>query len=384
MRVPEDSASTSCAIMSEEKSLNGLESDGCNSRSPSNEFSDQGYASSGGRLKFFKDGKFILELSHRRDGEKMSWIPVPKKTYWSQPVASTVTSSVKQESTTSLSVSDDNSSAQLSPWQRDHCWKQTSPRKATSHEMTFLMIPLPRAFHIRKTNSLTIKRKRRRPFELIEKVINSKTLTNLNGFQRPVKVKRCAIKNGELNSLVDRLWECLRSSESAQMTQKHSPSMVSPRKRILREFEKVSLVTNSTEEQSQLHLKRRRPKTSTNGQPLAQSNSKGVSNYSITSLLGTKSEPTSPPCATPPFRPYSFPTSTRRCCILTSCRISQTFRSILTSRCPRHIGTIQMLSGGCDIIIHCLVLFILACIRIWCHSILHSLIIGLRSLRLTT
>lgn len=189
-----------------------------------------------------------------------------------------------------VSVSDDNSSAQLSPWQRDHCWKQTSPRKATNNEMTFLMIPLPRAFHIRKTNSLTIKRKRRRPFELIEKVINSKTLTNLNGFQRPVKVKRCAIKNGELNSLVERLWECLRSSESAQLTQKHSPSMVSPRKRILREFEKVSLVTNNAEEQSQLHLKRRRPKTSTNGQPLGQSNSKGVSNYSITSLLGTKNE----------------------------------------------------------------------------------------------
>lgn len=53
----------------------------------------------GGRLKFFKDGKFILELSHRRDGEKTTWFPVPKKTFW--PPASTIPN--RQESSTSLS-----------------------------------------------------------------------------------------------------------------------------------------------------------------------------------------------------------------------------------------------------------------------------------------
>lgn len=63
MRVLEDSASTSCAIMSEEKNLNGTEPDGCNSKknqtseqnhSPSSEHSEAGYTSAGGRLKFFK------------------------------------------------------------------------------------------------------------------------------------------------------------------------------------------------------------------------------------------------------------------------------------------------------------------------------------------
>jgi len=53
----------------------------------------------GGRLKFFKDGKFILELSHRRDGEKTTWFPVPKKTFW--PPTSTIPN--RQESSTSLS-----------------------------------------------------------------------------------------------------------------------------------------------------------------------------------------------------------------------------------------------------------------------------------------
>lgn len=53
----------------------------------------------GGRLKFFKDGKFILELSHRRDGERTTWFPVPKKTFW--PPASTTPN--RQESSASLS-----------------------------------------------------------------------------------------------------------------------------------------------------------------------------------------------------------------------------------------------------------------------------------------
>lgn len=35
----------------------------------------------------------------------------------------------------SISVSDDNSSIQSSPWQRDHCWKQPSPRRNISKEL---------------------------------------------------------------------------------------------------------------------------------------------------------------------------------------------------------------------------------------------------------
>lgn len=64
MRVVEESASsTSCAIMNEEKSINGTETDDCKSNksqsteqnhSPNSDYSEQVYASSGGRLKFFK------------------------------------------------------------------------------------------------------------------------------------------------------------------------------------------------------------------------------------------------------------------------------------------------------------------------------------------
>ena len=52
-------------------------------------------------LSFFHiDGKFILELSHRTDGERTSWVPVPKKTYWPPPAAA---GTPRQESSTSLS-----------------------------------------------------------------------------------------------------------------------------------------------------------------------------------------------------------------------------------------------------------------------------------------
>lgn len=36
-----------------------------------------------------------------------------------------------------MKVSDDNSSIQSSPWQRDHSWKQTTPRRNLSKEMSF-------------------------------------------------------------------------------------------------------------------------------------------------------------------------------------------------------------------------------------------------------
>ncbi|XP_055923535.1 protein hairless [Eupeodes corollae] len=93
----------------------------------------------GGRLQFFKDGKFILELARAKEGEKSGWISVPRKQFRSpSATSSTVTPTYpKNESSTSLSFSDDNSSIQSSPWQRDHCWKQSTPRRGISKEMCF-------------------------------------------------------------------------------------------------------------------------------------------------------------------------------------------------------------------------------------------------------
>ncbi|KOX70372.1 Protein hairless [Melipona quadrifasciata] len=132
----------------------------------------------GGRLKFFKDGKFILELSHRRDGERTTWFPVPKKTFW--PPASTTPN--RQESSTSLSVSDDNSSVQSSPWQRDHCWKQANPRHRISTEFNFYYYRSPKnrlCAHPR-----LVARKRRRPLDPTSLLLISESVTN---YTKPIQ-----------------------------------------------------------------------------------------------------------------------------------------------------------------------------------------------------
>lgn len=60
-------------------------------------------------------------------------------------------------------VSDDNSSVQSSPWQRDHSWKQTTPKRDISQEMVlFFFRPKHRRGH---RGSRT---RRRRPLSTFE------------------------------------------------------------------------------------------------------------------------------------------------------------------------------------------------------------------------
>lgn len=207
--------------------------------------SDDYVSPGGGRLKFFKDGKFILELSHRKDGEKTCWIPVPKKTYW--PLVSTP----RHESSTTLSVSDDSSSIQSSPWQRDHCWKQVNPRANLSRELEFCYV---RSRSHPQYNSQVVRTKGRRPFDL-DVPLGSKA----------GKFKAKDMKKESLSSIIKLLWE--RTVNSCKLEQ----GIVSPRKRILRELERVTL-----EEAS----KRQRAKTS----------ARSVSSHSISSILAKDDE----------------------------------------------------------------------------------------------
>lgn len=50
----------------------------------------------------FIDGKFILELERAREGERVSWVSVPRKTFW-PPQGTAPAPSYRQESSTSLS-----------------------------------------------------------------------------------------------------------------------------------------------------------------------------------------------------------------------------------------------------------------------------------------
>ncbi|KAL1513613.1 hypothetical protein ABEB36_003004 [Hypothenemus hampei] len=172
----------------------------------------------GGRLKFFKDGKFILELERAREGERMSWVSVPRKTFWPPAGTATTTPSYRQESSTSLS--DDNSSVQSSPWQRDHSWKQTAPKKNISQEMVLFFWRSKRKRRGFKGRGI----KRRRPLSMVE-VKEDETDVLL--------YKETRNKRSLLTIVQTLLDKNLRTS-----TPPRPETVVSPRKRFLREMER--------------------------------------------------------------------------------------------------------------------------------------------------
>jgi hairless-like protein len=64
-------------------------------------------------------------------------------------------------------VSDDNSSLQSSPWQRDHCWKQATPRQNINKELEFQLMR-PNCMRKLRYTSQSVHAKRRKPSEPIQ------------------------------------------------------------------------------------------------------------------------------------------------------------------------------------------------------------------------
>ncbi|XP_071454075.1 protein hairless [Hetaerina americana] len=345
MRVQDSSTSASCAKMTEEMNKNGgpeVNTGRKKGFGPSNANGSQSPSLSipndtescktvtGGRLKFYMDGKFILELSHRKDGERTSWVPVPKKTCWPIPSSASSTtmavpgSTPRQESSASLSVSDDNSSVQSSPWQRDHSWKQGTPRQGISKEMSFVMQPLKRSRQLKKLrHSHPVRKRRRRP--------HSPSDVKAQDVSDSVGLERRASPRPKLLDLVESLWkkfggfsDSVARTSGANVTHNHviksegggvatvgklDPSLVSPRKRILREMERVSLEDHATSKRhksrSSALVECRKPPTNASNSTCQMQRLKPVeevpsppptkgadrlSNYSINSLLGKVSE----------------------------------------------------------------------------------------------
>lgn len=126
-------------------------------------------------------------------------------------------------------VSDDNSSIQSSPWQRDHSWKQSTPRRNQSKELTFY-------FCRPKYKRLSIKsRKSRRPHSTASELVEFLA----SGSERTIKkTSVCSINKlhrvrSSLLSIVQTLSD--RTTTSIRAT---VDVVVSPRKRFLREMEK--------------------------------------------------------------------------------------------------------------------------------------------------
>lgn len=163
-----------------------------------------------------------------------------------------------------FSVSDDNSSVQSSPWQRDHCWKQTHPRRRITTEFNFYYRRNPKVrlcAHLR-----LIARKRRRPLDSTT-AASVPELTTAYPTRASRKLNGTSSSSGKLIQIIDKLARLL------------DPNVVSPRKRILRELERVSL-----EDQASKRRATPQPVCTTSAPPTPSS--KQVSSYSITSILG--------------------------------------------------------------------------------------------------
>lgn len=164
-------------------------------------------------------------------------------------------------------MSDDNSSIQSSPWQRDHSWKQSSPRRNQSKEMVFYFW---RPKHKRSNCKLL---KSRRPYDVrVERT--SKDLTS--SIKKSVRASLLVI----VQNLLDK----------STTTTTRADMVVSPRKRFLREMEKDKV---QVEDGCQKRSRNKTPQTQTKiGSPI---NSNGTTtddikptrncSYSITSLL---------------------------------------------------------------------------------------------------
>lgn len=225
-------------------------------------------AAGGGRLTFFKEGKFVLELSHRTDmGAPAGWVPVKSKTYWPPPSSTTTTTTqhpLRHDTPTSQSVSDDCSSLNSSPWTSDHIRKQPLPRPARGPSNPLLPPPFwfccpPKARTLRRR--VTGGWRRRNPlvqppvkefaaklegnkFEVEEKCVKKEKVEGESakgrGTARVEKwVRVLWMKAGvrvETGTTLQSLFE-QRNSVGGGAGEAVDPTFVSPRKRYLRQME---------------------------------------------------------------------------------------------------------------------------------------------------
>ncbi|KZS17674.1 Uncharacterized protein APZ42_016559 [Daphnia magna] len=206
-------------------------------------------APEGGRLQFYFDGKIVLELNDRRENGKTWWVPVTQKTYWPPPPPSCSTpgSTVRQESSASFSVSDESSvQSQSSPWLRETRWKNPNPtnKRTTSDVVTSdvegFMFALKGRERCRYQWS-----QRRRPFRSIEQCHVG---PNSECVQCKVGWRKKSLARPSVSAITSRLLEKALSKKmvASAVPIERIETLVSPRKRLLRDMEKVRLHDKSS------------------------------------------------------------------------------------------------------------------------------------------
>lgn len=203
-----------------------------------------------------------------------------------------------------LAVSDDNSSIQSSPWQRDHSWKQTAPKRNLSKELVFFY---------KRSKVLCRKkpcRKRRRPYSCSPEpdVPYSKVLCGERTSLDSLCNKKVNILKRYTKRSLEKAVQIL-SSRLVAVTPPRAETVVSPRKRVLREMEKDKV--NSEDACQKRSRNKVQPSTTHNNSHLkvtSPARPNGVvedarpsrtNSYSITSLLAEDRTPKRSPESSP-------------------------------------------------------------------------------------
>ena len=196
-------------------------------------------------LLYISDGKIVLELSDRRENGKTWWVPVTQKTYWPPPPPSCSTpgSTVRQESSASFSVSDESSvQSQSSPWLRETRWKNPNPtKKRTLSDVQGFVFYIKRRERCRYQWS-----QRRRPFCCTEQCHVG---PNPECGQCKIQWRKKVSTRSSVAAITSQLLEKALSKKimtTAAAPVERMESLVSPRKRLLRDMEKVRLNDRSS------------------------------------------------------------------------------------------------------------------------------------------
>lgn len=194
------------------------------------------------------DGKIVLELSDRRENGKTWWVPVTQKTYWPPPPPSCSTpgSTVRQESSASFSVSDESSvQSQSSPWLRETRWKNSNPTKRrTSSEVEGFTLYIKGRERCRYQWS-----QRRRPFRWTEQC-HVRPFPECGQCKVQWKKKTRPGVVTVTTRLLDKALSKKMMASTTAASLERMESLVSPRKRLLRDMEKVRLNDRSANQQS--------------------------------------------------------------------------------------------------------------------------------------
>jgi len=218
-----------------------------------NAVTHQAKPTTGGRLKFFKEGRVLLELTHRLEGEKGVWVPTTKKVYWppgpppapTHRLDSNASSHTGPGSEGSLDNASVHSHPSLSPWQPN------SPRPSSHFEEVSAPSPRPTP----SWQPAPPHRVKSKPVKCInppqEMLFALKTLQGIKNYRKKMRTFRRKCRNPLSEIRIGTFLLKLECNAASVPTSRRKPSSKTPSQRSSR---LETVVTKVSKHKSSIHV----------------------------------------------------------------------------------------------------------------------------------